>query len=139
MGKKSRRRDGARRPVACLPVTAPPPPPPPPPQEPYACPVCLETCDTSETNPYDEEVPNGALMCGNGHAICVGCVAKLVRPGPRCKSPSCSQLEYVCPVCRTQACISNFHALVMLKGSWARAHALFSCGCELRAFDERPR
>ena len=122
MGKHSRR----ARP-RCAPVA----------EEPAACPVCFEPFRL-----YDQgdqcDLPDNALACANGHSLCVGCVSKLLEPTKQC-SPECAYLKFTCPICRADACVSNFHSLVLLKGSWHGAfRSLDRAAVCMRHFTERP-
>lgn len=120
MGKHSRR----ARP-RCAPVA----------EEPAACPVCFEPFRP----PGDQcDLPDNALACANGHSLCVGCVSKLLEPTKQC-SPECAHLKFTCPICRADACVSNFHSLVLLKGSWQGALRSFDRAAVcMRHFTERP-
>jgi len=78
-------------------------------------------------------MPDNALMCSNKHALCVDCVGRLAEPTSKC-SPECGMLQYTCPVCRMEACIDNFHLLVITKRSWAKAKECFPCNHALGAW-----
>lgn len=87
------------------------------------CPVCLEALSERQM----EGVKDDALACPRGHNVCARCVGRLARPTGRC-GPGCSGLNFVCPLCRSVACVSNLHMLVLIKGSWRAAVGEFS-GC----------
>ena len=93
------------------------------------CPVCFEALDDKG----DGGKPDNALMCSNKHALCVDCVGRLAEPTSKC-SPMCGMLKYTCPVCRMEACINNFHLLVITKRSWAKAEECFPCNHALGAW-----
>ncbi len=80
------------------------------------CPVCLVDDAARE--------PCGALKglsCSSGHAVCIDCVRKLVKPcAPGCQ---CSmKMHYPCPICRVQCSISPYHAMALIKGNHVDAH-----------------
>lgn len=79
---------------------------------------------------------DNALYCENGHALCVACVRQIARPAVRCGG-ECSGLGFVCPLCRVPACISNFHMLVLVKGSWGVAFGEFPCRRTRRLWNAR--
>ena len=81
------------------------------------CPICFEAVFAEPAGP----VAQNALGCPRGHAICTSCARKLVRPSKTAPSG----LAFRCPLCRSSAALSRLHMMVMLKGTWRDARALF--------------
>ena len=94
------------------------------------CPVCTDSFKDVDGS------PDNALGCKNKHLICVECVSRLVEPTPKC-GPTCSMLQYTCPLCRTESCISNVHLLVIVKRSWSQAFKCFPCEHAVHAWNAR--
>jgi hypothetical protein len=81
------------------------------------CPVCFGAL---RTDPSRMRVDN-SMACPSGHRVCTKCVRKLVQPHP----DVCCGMYYRCPICRADGALSQFHTLILLKGSLTRARAMF--------------
>ena len=83
---------------------------------PSVCPVCFEKMKF-----IDDDSPDNALACSNGHTTCTVCVRKLVKPCSCRHCAKASGLSFTCPLCRAEASISSVQLLAVIKDSFVEA------------------
>ena len=95
------------------------------------CDICYEETLGTEDAPRDT-----SLMCSAGHAVCFGCIRKLMEPKMSKCSASCCSMVYTCPYCRQCCCIGTVNLAALAANSHSFSYAKFCCGGCLERWSE---
>ena len=99
--------------------------------ETLVCNICCEETLGTEDDPRDT-----SLRCSAGHAVCFGCIRKLMQPKMRKCCASCCGMVYTCPYCRQKCCIGNVNLAALATNSHSDSSAKFCCGVCLDRWSE---
>lgn len=68
--------------------------------------------------------PDSAIVCRNGHSVCLKCAARTVKPCHFCISTECTGMLRSCPICRGVSIVRPPLAMAMLHGSWKTVNGM---------------
>lgn len=81
------------------------------------CSVCYEPTTWSNfIDSKDKWRPNNAMVCPNGHATCMSCVRKIIKPSICSGNCACTGFAFECPLCRHRRSMTKVDLMVLLRG-----------------------
>ena len=94
--------------------------------EEQTCDICFDTILFGYYKKKDFS-PDNATVCENGHALCMECIKKIIKPkNYLCDDDeNCCGFYYTCPICRIDACVGRHQTFSILKGSHKESRKQF--------------